>query len=119
MARWMADVPPGAPVQDLMGSTDVRESAALLSVCAVAVANDSGAMHLAQAAGTPTVALFGSTDPRWTGPAGASTVLRHEVVCSPCFRKVCPYELECWEGIAVADVVTAALSLAAAEPEVV
>ena len=39
------------------------ELAAVLSVCRLAVTNDSGGMHLAAAVGTPVVAVFGGTDP--------------------------------------------------------
>lgn len=48
---------------DFTGRTSVREAAVLLHHCAAAVACDSGLMHLALAAGTPVVALFGPTDP--------------------------------------------------------
>ena len=48
---------------DLAGQTDVREAACLLHASDVAVCCDSGLMHLALAAGTPAVALFGPTDP--------------------------------------------------------
>ena len=42
------------------------------------VCNDSGGMHLAAALGTPTVAVFGITNPAQTGPLGERvTVLQH------------------------------------------
>ena len=34
--------------------------------CALAVSNDSGGRHIALAMGTPTISLFGPTDPEWT-----------------------------------------------------
>ena len=46
-----------------VGRTSVRESAVLLRHCDLAVTCDSGLMHLALAAGTPVVALFGATAP--------------------------------------------------------
>ncbi|MBD3235150.1 MAG: hypothetical protein GF330_00410, partial [Candidatus Eisenbacteria bacterium] len=87
--------------RDAMGMFSLRGSAALLAECTAAVANDSGAMHLAQGAGCPTAALFGSTEPSWTGPLGPNRIVRHEVACSPCFRSDCPYNLECWDGLHV------------------
>jgi len=40
--------------------------------------------------GCPTVALFGPTDPRRTGPYGTGhTVLQSPIACRPCFRKTC------------------------------
>ncbi len=57
----------------------------------VLVTNDSGALHLARAAGTPVVGLFGSTSPRWTGPEPEEgTALWLGLECSPCFRRECP-----------------------------
>jgi ADP-heptose:LPS heptosyltransferase len=62
-------------VRDLAGRTDdlseieivenlhLRQVAALLSQCTLYVGNDSGLMHLAAAAQTPVVALFGPTSP--------------------------------------------------------
>jgi ADP-heptose:LPS heptosyltransferase len=46
-------------------------TSALLSKCALCLCNDSGIMHLASCAGTPTIAIFGPTDEKRNGPAGA------------------------------------------------
>ena len=48
---------------------DLAELAAVLARLDVLVTNDSGPMHVAAAAGTSCVALFGPTDPRRTSPA--------------------------------------------------
>lgn len=45
------------------GRTSVREAAVLLHTAQAVVAGDSGLMHLARAADTPVIALFGPTDP--------------------------------------------------------
>ena len=47
-----------------------RALASLLSRAGVYLGNDSGVTHLAAAAGAPTVALFGVTDPRTWAPIG-------------------------------------------------
>ena len=79
---------------------DALELLALLSCARVVVANDSGPMHLAAAAGVPVVAFFGPTDPGRTAPAGApSRVLDRYVFCSPCYLKRCPYGHECMREI--------------------
>jgi heptosyltransferase-2 len=39
-----------------------------LAAADVAITNDSGLMHVAAALGTPTVALFGPTDPKLWAP---------------------------------------------------
>jgi heptosyltransferase-2 len=89
-------------VVDLCGQTSLGEFFALARAAAVVVANDSGAPHVSAALGTPTVVLFGSTSPAWTAPRGpAVAVLQHVVHCNPCFRRTCPTQLECFNGIAV------------------
>ncbi len=50
------------------GKTSLKEWAALLENGKLAVANDSGGMHLAGAVGTPVVGIYGLTDPDKTGP---------------------------------------------------
>jgi ADP-heptose:LPS heptosyltransferase len=50
--------------------------AALLARCAAAVGNDSGLTHLASVVGSPTVALFGPTDPSRTAPVGGARILQ-------------------------------------------
>jgi heptosyltransferase-2 len=93
-------------VVSLAGQDTLASFAALAARCAVLVTNDSGAMHIAGAVGTPVVAIFGPTDPRRTGPrAGQAVVLRRPVPCAPCFRRVCPYpQHPCMQSIAVDDV---------------
>jgi heptosyltransferase-2 len=79
---------------------DPLELAALFSCARVVVANDSGPMHLAAAAGVPVVAFFGPTDPGRTAPTGApSRILDRYVFCSPCYLKECPYRHECMREI--------------------
>jgi len=68
--------------------------ASALVRCAVFVSNDSGAAHFARACGVPTVAVYGSTTPSRTGPHGA-TAVEGEASCRPCYRKECPFGLEC------------------------
>jgi heptosyltransferase-2 len=101
LSEWLNENAEDDNMIDLMGVLALRQSAAVLALCRATVANDSGALHLAQAAGSPTVALFGSTEPRWTGPLGKARVLRNPVFCSPCFLSRCPHDLECWKGIEV------------------
>lgn len=97
--------------------TSLRVVAALFDRARLAVTNDSGTMHLAAAAGCPVVALFGPTDPRLTGPYGVGhEVVRHPVVCSPCFLKTCPIGHDCLVGVSVEAVVSAAEAALAARP---
>ncbi len=66
----------------------VEELAGLLSLASGYLGNDSGVTHLAAAVGTPTVAIFGPTDPVQWGPRGPRVVvLRAEQLCIPCGRE--------------------------------
>jgi len=65
---------------DLVGRLSLRQLAALFRRARVLVSNDSGPVHLAAAVGTPTVVLFGTTDPatsptRWGPWGGGHTVI--------------------------------------------
>lgn len=51
-------------------SSDVRKMAAVMAQLTLFVGTDSGVMHLASAAGAPTVGLFCVTDPDEWGPYG-------------------------------------------------
>lgn len=78
------------PMHRLDGRTSLPVLAALFSRARVVVSTDTGPMHIAVAMGTPVVALFGPTDPAYTGPYGPThRVLRAGVPCSPCFKKEC------------------------------
>lgn len=58
---------------DLTGRLTIAEAAACLKRCALFIGNDSGLMHLAASAGTPTLGLFGPTPASEYGPSGAIT----------------------------------------------
>jgi ADP-heptose:LPS heptosyltransferase len=55
---------------DLVGRLTLPEAAACLARAALFVGNDSGLMHLAAAAGSPTLGLFGPTSIAEYAPAG-------------------------------------------------
>ncbi len=68
-SKLLALLPPGQTL-DLIGKTDALEAAACLERLALYVGNDSGLMHLAAAAGTPTLGLFGTGWPTVYRPWG-------------------------------------------------
>ncbi len=80
-----------AGAKDFGGRTTLADLAALLAVCDVLVTNDSGPMHLAAAVGTPTVALWGPSDPAEAEPLGAETVgvSGPALPCRPCHKNRC------------------------------
>ncbi len=55
---------------DLAGKINLRQLGCLMHECALFVGNDSGPMHLAAAAGIPTVGIFGPSKPVETAPFG-------------------------------------------------
>jgi heptosyltransferase-2 len=74
------------PVLDLGGRTNVGTLAAILQRCDLVLANDGGVGHLAAAAGTAVVSVFGpSNDAAWR-PLGA-TVVASELPCRPCLYR--------------------------------
>jgi ADP-heptose:LPS heptosyltransferase len=62
--------------RDLTGRTDLAQIAVWGARAKLAVGNDSGAIHLAAAAGAPTIALFSAaSDPDLSGPRGYVAIL--------------------------------------------
>jgi heptosyltransferase-2 len=99
-------------VLNMAGSTSLGQLAGLIERCNVFITNDTGPMHIAYSVGTPVVAIFGSTDPNRTGPPGDShKIVKKDVPCSPCFKRVCPFDMECMKAIEVEDVMKAIVSL--------
>ncbi|MBL8753855.1 MAG: lipopolysaccharide heptosyltransferase II [Planctomycetes bacterium] len=83
---------------------------ALVRRGAVMVTGDTGPRHLAVAFDRPVVCLIGPNDPNYTNYCLEHTVLvRKDLPCSPCQRKVCPLgHHRCMRDISV-DEVTAAV----------
>jgi len=70
------DVPVSASVQsgsssqliDLTGQTSLEDAVGVLSAVDLVISNDAGLAHVSAAAGTPTIVIFGPTDPTTTRP---------------------------------------------------
>jgi ADP-heptose:LPS heptosyltransferase len=89
-----------APVLDLSGRTSLRETFGVLGRARVALGPDSGPMHLAAAAGTPVVSLWGATTPARSAPFGSEDlVLVGRVPCAPCYLRACPIGRRCMAAI--------------------
>jgi heptosyltransferase II len=88
---------------NLAGKTDLGLAMALIKKCHLFITNDSGLMHVGAALDIPLIAIFGSTNPETTGPAGSrSRVIRIPIKCSPCLKPECPYKhFKCMEQINV------------------
>jgi heptosyltransferase-1 len=89
----------------------LRGLAGALRECDIAVAADTGPLHIAAAVGVRCVALFGPKDQHRYGPrahgASAHEVLFHDVPCRPCTRRDC-VSPQCVLGIPI-DAVEAAV----------
>lgn len=95
-----------------IGKTTLPELITELGQCAVLLTNDTGTMHLATILGVPVVAVFGSTEPRLTGPLGTGHhIIRHQVECSPCFLRECPIDFRCMKAVSAAEVAASVSSL--------
>ena len=82
-------------VTDLAGRLEIMETAAVIETADAFVGGDSGLMHLAEAVGTPVVALFGPTVEAfgYFPSLAASKVVERDLPCRPCSRnggRPCP-----------------------------
>jgi ADP-heptose:LPS heptosyltransferase len=80
---------PYVPFIDGVGKFSISELPVVIAECAAVVTNDSGLMHLSAAVGTPTLAIYGMTDPKVTwvyGDNGDHRIIRR-AGCMPCYGK--------------------------------
>ena len=95
-----------------IGQTTLDQLIDELRECRLLLTNDTGTMHLAALLGVPVIAIFGSTEPRLTGPLGnGHIVLRNHVECSPCFLRECPIDFRCMKAVSVQEVANAVSSI--------
>ena len=101
---------------NLIGATRLLELACILRRCRAFVVGDSAPLHVAAAMGTPTVALFGPTDPARHAPdSPAIRVIKQDVWCSPCYSPRCrTLTHACMKRITVEDVAAAVQEVACA-----
>lgn len=91
------------------GETTLRGLAAIMKRASLVVSNDSGPMHIAVSQAAKTIALFGPTDPKVTGPYGEGiySVIQKspgKPGCKiPCYNLRCEEAL-CMKAITVKDV---------------
>jgi heptosyltransferase II len=97
-------------VRDLTGD-DLRNAIFALAAANVAVSNDSGLLHVAAAAGTPAIGIFGPTSPwHWAplNPLAAVVETTSALECRPCHKPTCRLGHHlCMRDIAMEHVLTA------------
>jgi ADP-heptose:LPS heptosyltransferase len=89
---------------NLVGRTSLATLGAVMARLSLLVTNDSGPAHIAYALGTPTVTIFGGSNPAGYGPLhdGPIAVVAYPVACRPpgastCAR--CDIGLACLRGV--------------------
>jgi heptosyltransferase II len=111
LGRTKADI-----IDARSGGIDLEVLKPLVKRCNLFITNDTGPRHYAVAFDVPIVVLMGSTDPRYTDANTERTiVVRKDLDCSPCHKKVCPRQHECMTEIRPAEVLAAAERLLGAD----
>ena len=89
-------------------ATTISDLLALSRQAALMVSGDTGPTHIAAAAGTPVVALFGPTDPARNGPwsAGDEVISRYDA-CGCHYDRRCHQAAWCLADVTVAEVTAA------------
>jgi ADP-heptose:LPS heptosyltransferase len=93
--------------------TSLKQLSAILKRCSFAIANDSGPMHISAVVGTPTLGIFGPTNPYAQGPFGEKHlwVRNEEIDCLGCNLTKCPIANKCMRELKVETVYSAFLKL--------
>ena len=88
--------------------TTVADILELAREAALMVSGDTGPLHIAGAAGTPIVAIFGPTDPARNGPwSPEDVVVSRYGSCGCSYRRACRQPAWCLADVSVAEVTAA------------
>ena len=89
----------------LTGKTTVAEATAIISIADVLITNDTGPAHIGAALNTPTLVIFGPTNPLTTYPMSArAEIIRRPPDCAPCMLRDCPIDHRCMTAISAGEV---------------
>lgn len=88
--------------------TTVTDLVALARAASLVISGDTGPLHIATAVGTPTVSLFGPTDPERNGPFDpADAVISRYDTCGCHYDRRCHQARWCLDGVEIAEVCAA------------
>ena len=80
----------GVETASLAGRLDLEQTAALLEIAPLLIANNTGPVHMAAALGTPVVDIYALTNPQHTPWQVPHRVVSHDVPCRYCYKSICP-----------------------------
>jgi lipopolysaccharide heptosyltransferase II len=102
------------PSSSLAGQLSLEEFGALLARAPLLLSNNTGAVHLAAAVGTPVVDLYALTNPQHTPWRIPRRLLFQDVACRFCYRSACPEDHHrCLDAVMPETIVTAVRELLA------
>jgi lipopolysaccharide heptosyltransferase II len=88
---------------DLTGETSLPEMVEWLRCASLVISNDTGPLHVAAALKRPLIAIYGASDPTYTGPYTQSDAVLQatDLECVPCMKRTCAYRehLACLRSI--------------------
>jgi ADP-heptose:LPS heptosyltransferase len=107
------------PHYNLCGETSLTDLFGIFRRCEFGIGPDSGPMHIAAAAGTRIISLFGATSPLRSAPFGSEDlVLKSDIHCSPCYKRSCPrLDRACMQDLSVKIAQTACDRLLSDQPQ--
>ncbi|RJO65140.1 MAG: lipopolysaccharide heptosyltransferase II [Candidatus Omnitrophota bacterium] len=110
-AQQLIEKAKGSKPINACGKTTLNQLYCLIQQCHVFISGDSAPLHIAAAAGTPFVALFGPTDPRrHLPPAKRFMAIQKDLPCVPCYKSECAHK-KCMEAISAEEVFEAVNTL--------
>jgi ADP-heptose:LPS heptosyltransferase len=95
--RALVDEAAAGIARTIVGETTLDEFAAIVARARAVICGNSLPLHLADAVGTPVVALYSGTDleSQWAPRFTRARLLRRDTPCHPCYGFECPIGLAC------------------------
>ncbi len=86
----------------VMPAMNLQSLAADISTARAVIGVDTGLAHLAAVFSVPSITIYGSTNPAFTGTCGRNQIhLQTDFKCSPCLKRECSFskKLACYETL--------------------